>query len=65
MIQEQLALIEQLENHPEMPLQHKRGMLNVLHSQIGYMDQPTYQRYKAISEALEPIRRQIVAAVMR
>lgn len=52
MIEEQHALIEQLERLPDIPLHHRRGMLDVLSQQIGYMDQATYRRYQSVATTI-------------
>lgn len=48
-----------------MPLHQRRGMLSVLHDQIGYMNRETYDRYLRLSQANDHIRQQIAGTFRR
>lgn len=57
MTQEQEALITELENHPEHPLNMKVQILGVLSHNIGYMPLPIYERYlKLAAQVREQLR---------
>lgn len=50
MLKEHLALLHALRDQ-DVPLPQRRGILSVLSHQVGYMDQETYQLYKAQADA--------------
>lgn len=65
MIEEQQALLAQLERNPDIPLPQKRGMLHVLSQNLMYLSEEDQNRYKAIAAPLEKTRQQIVTNLVR